>query len=103
MATLTANTVYPHITKDSKVMGGRACIEGTRIRVMDIASLHEAGLKPEQILAEYPQLDLFQVYDALIYYHDHEDEITTSFEESARWVAEQERRQAEDPRGRSSR
>lgn len=30
---------YSHVTKDRGVCGGRACIDGTRIRVMDIAGL----------------------------------------------------------------
>jgi len=33
-------TVYPHITKSPSVCSGRACVAGTRVRVMDIVSLH---------------------------------------------------------------
>ena len=42
MAT-AAKTVYSHITKDPEVCGGRACIDGTRIRVADIACLQREG------------------------------------------------------------
>lgn len=45
MATV-AKTVYPHITKDPGVCSGRPCIEGTRVRVVDILALHEAGHVP---------------------------------------------------------
>ena len=38
MAT-AAKTVYSHVTKDPEVCGGKACIDGTRIRVMDIEAL----------------------------------------------------------------
>ena len=41
-----AKTVYPHISKDPAVCGGRACISGTRVRVMDVVSMHESGLTP---------------------------------------------------------
>lgn len=37
---------YPHIKKTPGVCGGKACIDGTRIRVMDIVVLHEQGLPP---------------------------------------------------------
>ena len=42
MAT-AAKHVYSHITKDPEVCGGRATIDGTRIRVLDIASLMHQG------------------------------------------------------------
>ena len=46
MAT-AAKTVYPHISKDPRVCSGRPCVEGTRVRVVDILALHEDGLSPE--------------------------------------------------------
>jgi uncharacterized protein (DUF433 family) len=39
-----------HITKTSGVCGGRVCIAGHRIRVMDIVVWHEMrGMSPEEI------------------------------------------------------
>ena len=49
MATTTPSTVYAHITKDSEVCGGKACIDGTRIRVMDIVALEREGYVPEKM------------------------------------------------------
>ena len=40
MATTAPKTVFSHITKNPKVRGGKACIEGTRISVKDIVCLH---------------------------------------------------------------
>jgi uncharacterized protein (DUF433 family) len=75
MAT-AAKTVYPHITKDPSVCSGRPCVEGTRVRVVDILALHEEGLSPEQIVKEFTSLNgLADVYAALLYYHDHKSEI----------------------------
>ena len=34
---------YPHITKTPDVCSGRPCVDGTRVRVIDIVSAHEAG------------------------------------------------------------
>lgn len=58
------------------VCGGRPRIAGHRIRVQDIVVWHERfGFAPEEIVSQYPQLSLSDVYAALAYYHDHQDEI----------------------------
>jgi uncharacterized protein (DUF433 family) len=36
-----SNIIAPHITKTPGVCGGRACIAGSRIRVMDVVVLYE--------------------------------------------------------------
>jgi uncharacterized protein (DUF433 family) len=76
-----------HIAKTPGICGGKACIAGHRIRVMDIVvQVEHAKLSPEQIVAEvYPSITLADVYAALAYYHDHRDEIEASFEEARRW------------------
>jgi uncharacterized protein (DUF433 family) len=61
MAT-ASKTVYSHITKDPEVCGGKACIDGTRIRVIDIVSLKRQRYSPEKMLEAYPSLNLAQVY-----------------------------------------
>jgi uncharacterized protein (DUF433 family) len=88
MATATAKTVYSHITKDPKVCGGRACIDGTRFRVMDVVFLKQQGLSPEQIVEEYNHLNLAQIYAALSYYHENKEEIEASFEEDEQFNKE---------------
>jgi len=77
MAT-TTSIVYSHITKDPKVRGGKACIEGTRVAVEDIVFYFHRGYPAERIQEEFPQLNLAQVYAALSYYHDRKDEIDAS-------------------------
>ena len=79
MAT-TAKIVYSHISKDPKVRGGEPCIDGTRIRVADIVWMHQQGHTPEQMLEQYPNLNLAQVYAALSYYHECRVEIEACFE-----------------------
>jgi uncharacterized protein (DUF433 family) len=88
---------YPHISKKPGVCGGKACIDGTRIRVMDIVVLHEQGMPPEQMLEHYSSrpLTLSEGHAALAYYYDHKDEIEASFEEDRQWEADHELRKAE--------
>lgn len=45
------------ITVNPRQCGGRPCIRGMRIRVSDVLELFAAGLTPEQILQELPDLE----------------------------------------------
>lgn len=76
-----------HIAKTPGVCGGKACIAGHRIRVMDIVAHHDHWkLSPERIVAEvYPSVTLADVYAALAYYHDHREEIEADFAEEQKW------------------
>ena len=84
------NSVKQYITKTPGVCGGRACIAGHRIRVMDIVVLHEMrGMCPEEIAYQYPSISLADVHAALAYYFDNRQEIPDEFrkdEELAEWV-----------------
>ena len=78
--------VYPHITKIPGVCGGKATIDGRRVRVMDIVSLHQDGYTPEKILEEYDFLDFAQIHAAMAYYYDgNQQEIESAFEADRRW------------------
>ena len=91
----TAVAAYPHIEKTPGVCGGKPCIEGTRIRVLDIVGLHLRGLKPEDMLDTYAQrLTLAQVYSALAYYHDHKAEIEAEIREDRKAAARIDRDRA---------
>jgi len=67
--------VYSHITKDPEVCGGKACVDGTRIRVLDLVCLLRQGHSAPEMLGAYPSLNLAQVYAALSYYHENPQEI----------------------------
>ncbi len=71
-----------HITKTPGVCGGRACVAGTRIRVMDIVSHHEEGAHtPAEIATMFcTPITVADVYAALAYYHDNRAEIEADFE-----------------------
>ena len=45
------------ITVDPEQCGGRPCIRGMRIRVIDVLDLLGNGLTPEEVLEELPNLE----------------------------------------------
>jgi uncharacterized protein (DUF433 family) len=95
MAT-AAKAFYGHITHDPRILGGRACIDDTRIRVLDIVALLHEGRKPEEMLDVFAvPLTLAQVHAALAYYYDHPQEIEEASRDSERWEAEYERDRAD--------
>jgi uncharacterized protein (DUF433 family) len=95
MAT-AAKAFYGHITHNPRVLGGRACIDDTRIRVLDIVQLLHEGRRPEEMLDVFAvPLTLAQVHAALAYYYDHPQEIEEAYRDGERWEAEYERDRAE--------
>ena len=79
--------VTDHIEIVPGKCGGKPCIAGTRIRVWDVHVWHELqGLSPAEIVAEFPQLQLADVYAALAYFHDHREEIERQMEEADRFA-----------------
>ena len=79
-----------HITKTPGVCGGRACIAGHRIRVLDIVVWHEKrGFSPDEIVDQFPGITLADVYAALAYYFGNRKEIEADFrkeDQSGDWL-----------------
>jgi uncharacterized protein (DUF433 family) len=76
-----ASTQHAYIVSTPGTCGGKPRVDGTRIRVQDIALWTEQGQSADEIVAEFPQLSLSAVYSALAYYHDHRDEIERQIRE----------------------
>ena len=55
------------ITVEPGKCGGRPCIRGTRLRVMDVIELLAAGASPEEILRDYEFLQPEDIPAALLY------------------------------------
>src|ERR1700704_2003898 len=71
-----ATVITDRITKTAGICGGKACVAGHRVRVMDIVLRHEdLGLSPDEIVAVFPELSLSDVHAALTYYFDNVEEI----------------------------
>ncbi len=69
-------TIARHIETTADVCGGKPRIAGTRIRVEDVYVWFELqGKSAEEIVSDFPQLSMADVFAAMAYYWDHRDEI----------------------------
>jgi len=81
------NVSTQHITKTPGVCGGRACVAGHRVRVMDIVAWHEMrSMSADQVVDLFPGITLADVYAALAYYFDHRQEIEDDFRNDDQWA-----------------
>lgn len=71
---------HRYVISDSEVLGGEPVIQGTKTTVRAIVELWRLGIPPEEIPQHLPHLHLAQVFDALSYYSDHQDEINRYIE-----------------------
>jgi len=68
------------ITLNSNQCGGRPCIRGMRIRVKDVLDMLAEGVKEEEILADFPDLQPEDIRACIAYaarYLDHTVIVTT--------------------------
>jgi uncharacterized protein (DUF433 family) len=64
-----------HIELDEQ---GRPWVAGANTKVIEIVLDKLAyGSSPEEIHFQYPHLSMSQIYSALAYYHDHQQEMDT--------------------------
>lgn len=63
------------IVRTPGVCGGRLRIDGSRITVLQVATLFLQGLGAEDIADQYSHLTLAQVYAALAYFHANRAEV----------------------------
>jgi uncharacterized protein (DUF433 family) len=55
------------ITVEPDKCGGRPCVRGTRMRVVDVLELLAAGASQDEILADYPFLEAADIRAVLLY------------------------------------
>jgi uncharacterized protein (DUF433 family) len=80
------------ISRTPGVCGGKACIAGHRVRVLDVVVWHEhQGMTPDEIVSHFPTITLADVHAALAYYFDHLEEIQQEMQ-AERAFAEEFRR-----------
>ena len=63
----SSGSLLDRITINPQQCGGRPCIRGMRIRVIDVLELLAAGETPEQILADYSYLEPDDIRASLLY------------------------------------
>jgi uncharacterized protein (DUF433 family) len=59
--------MFDRITFDPQILGGSACIRGTRITVANIVGQIAHGATVEEILGEFPYLEREDIQQALRY------------------------------------
>jgi uncharacterized protein (DUF433 family) len=75
-----------HIEKTPGLCGGRACIAGHRIRVVDIVGWHEKrGHSIAEVVDMFPGISRADVHAALAYYYDNIEEIESEFRKDEQW------------------
>lgn len=60
-------SLMDRITYNPNQMGGRPCIRGMRIRVRDVLDMLAGGATAEQILNDYPDLEMDDIRASLAY------------------------------------
>jgi uncharacterized protein (DUF433 family) len=68
-------TGHRYIERKPGILRGEPIIVGTRTPVRAIVEMWRMGYPPEEIPSHLPHLTLAQVFDALSYYSDNQDEI----------------------------
>lgn len=70
---MLVETRYEHTVRNEQNV---PMIEGTTIKVIELVLDSKAyGWSPEEIQFQHPHLTLGQIYSALAYYWDHQDEL----------------------------
>ena len=71
-----ADVITERITRTPGICGGKPCIAGHRVRVMDVVIWHEhLGMSADEIVTQIPSITLSDVHAALAYYFDHLDKL----------------------------
>ena len=74
--------VWPGIEKTPGVVGGDACIVGTRIPVWDLVQYRRIGASDAKILEAYPQLTATHLAHAWVCAEAHTDEIAQAIQQN---------------------
>lgn len=67
-------TVKTSLVRTPGVCGGRLRIDGTRMTVNQIVTLHNQGLNAAEIVSQYPQRTLSEIFTVLAWYHNNKEE-----------------------------
>ena len=62
------------LVRTPDICGGRLRIDGTRMTVNQIVALHQQGLSAQQIVEQYPQRTLSEIFAVLAWYHEHKSQ-----------------------------
>ena len=72
-----------NLVRTPDVCGGRLRIDGTRMTVNQIVALYHQGLRAEEIVEQYPQRTLSEIYSVLAWYHANKDQVDKEMADEA--------------------
>ncbi|PWH18857.1 MAG: DUF433 domain-containing protein [Ardenticatenia bacterium] len=72
---MTVTIVHPYVVSDHTQLGGEPIIRDAKTPVRAIVELWRTGIPPEEIPSRLPHITLAQVFHALSYYAEHQEEI----------------------------
>lgn len=78
----TLGNVWPGVEKTPGIVGGDACITGTRIPVWDLVEYRRLGASDGTILEAYPQLTATNLTYAWQYAEAHAEEIELAIQQN---------------------
>jgi uncharacterized protein (DUF433 family) len=64
---MTTENLLARITVEPGKCGGRPCIRGMRIRVLDVLEMLASGMEATEILEDYPYLERADITAVLLY------------------------------------
>ena len=80
------DTSYEHVVLDEDDV---AVIDGTNMKVQELVAERLAwGWSPEELLLNHPYLTLGQIFSALAYYADHQEQMEAAIEADVQLVEE---------------
>ena len=80
------NEVMVQITRNPRICGGKACIEGTRIRVIDVIEQYKILKESPEDIALGFNIPVPAVFAALSYYYEHAAEINKEIDDDKIFV-----------------
>ncbi len=72
---MITKTNHPHIVIDTTLSEPEPVIACTKTRVRAIVEKWRLGSHPEELTMQFPHLNLAQIFDALSYYMENQNEI----------------------------
>ena len=80
---MSTETLTRYITRNPQILSGEPIVAHTRTSIRAIVNLWQLGIPPEEIASTHlTHLTLAQVFDALSFYLDHQDEINAYIEQN---------------------
>ena len=80
-------TEHPYVEINPKICSGSPVINGTRVRIVQIAIEYEyMSCTPDEIITAHPHLRLEQIHDALSYYYENRAELDKKIKEDEQFI-----------------